>query len=340
PAPGLRLPAQAGATAVLESGQRAIAAGAPAESESLARIPATDPDIRMPPEGPRLTAAQIDAIKRWIDEGGTWKEHWAFRPPARPAVPAVTDGGRPAHPIDAFIRDGLARRGLPAPPPADKRTLLRRATYGVTGLPPTEREMRDFLCDESPQAWERVVDRLLASPRYGEHWARHWLDLVRYADTNSFERDGDKPHAWRYRDYVIRSFNDDKPYDRFVTEQIAGDELPEPTNDALIATGYYRLGVWDDEPADREQFRYDWLDDIVATTGQVFLGLTVNCARCHDHKIDPIPQRDYYSLLSFFDNITPMGDRNMNLAAIERSIFATAADREAYERKVADLQHR
>ncbi|MFM8707756.1 MAG: DUF1549 domain-containing protein, partial [Planctomycetia bacterium] len=271
---GLRLDQQAGATGVLESGQRAIVAGVPAESEILARIPATDPDIRMPPEGPRLTAAQIDVIQRWIDEGAAWQEHWAFRPPARPAVPAVTDGGEPANPIDAFIRDGLARRGLPAPPPADKRTLLRRATYGVTGLPPTEREMRDFLCDESPQAWERVVDRLLASPHYGEHWARHWLDLVRYADTNSFERDGDKPHAWRYRDYVIRSFNDDKPYDRFLVEQVAGDELPDPTPDALVATGWYRLGLWDDEPADKLQARSDWLEDLVSTAGQTFLGLT------------------------------------------------------------------
>jgi mono/diheme cytochrome c family protein len=335
---GLRLDQQAAATAVLDSGQRAIAAGAPAESEILARITATSPDIRMPPEGPRLTAAQVDALERWIDEGAAWKEHWAFRPPVRPAVPAVPDGDQPrANPIDAFIRAGLARRGLAAPPRADRRVLLRRATYGVTGLPPTEQEMRDFLGDESPQAWERVIDRLLASPHYGEHWARHWLDLVRYADTNSFERDGDKPHAWRYRDYVIRSFNDDKPYDRFVTEQIAGDELPEPTNDAFIATGYYRLGVWDDEPADREQFRYDWLDDIVATTGQVFLGLTVNCARCHDHKIDPIPQRDYYSLLSFFDNITPMANGG---DSVERAIFATAAEREEHERKVADLKRR
>jgi hypothetical protein len=160
---------------------------------------------------------------------------------------------------------------------------------------------------------------------------------VRYADTNSFERDGNKPHAWRYRDYVIRSFNDDKPYDQFVIEQVAGDELPEPTRDAFIATGYYRLGVWDDEPADREQFRYDWLDDIVATTGQVFLGLTVNCARCHDHKIDPIPQRDYASLLAFFENITPMGNGGDQ---IERPLFKDDAERQAYEEKVADLKRR
>ena len=343
---GLRLDQAAGATAALDSGDRAIVPGKSSESEILRRITATDldSDAQMPPEGPRLTAAQVDAIKRWIDEGAEWKEHWAFRPLVRPAVPAVSVEGDPlvadqplANPIDAFIRDGLARRGLPAPQLADKTALIRRATYDVTGLPPTEQDVRDFLADDSPQAWEKVVDRLLASPHYGEQWARHWLDLVRYADTNSFERDGNKPHAWRYRDYVIRSLNDDKPYDQFVIEQLAGDEFPEPTSDSLIATGYYRLGVWDDEPADREQFRYDWLDDIVATTGQVFLGLTVNCARCHDHKIDPIPQRDYYSLLSFFDNITPMGTGGDQ---VERPLFKDDADRKAYEEKVADLKRR
>ena len=144
---------------------------------------------------------------------------------------------------------------------------------------------------------------MLASPRYGEKWGRHWLDLVRFAETNSYERDGRKPNAWRYRDYVIRAFNEDKPYDRFLREQLAGDEMPDGGADGIIATGYYRLGIWDDEPTDREQARYDGLDDIVATTGQVFLGLTVDCARCHDHKIDPIPQKDYYRLLSFFHNI-------------------------------------
>ena len=344
---GLRLDQAAGATAALDSGSRAIMPGKTAESEILARITSNDPDIQMPPEGPRLTATQVGAITRWIDEGAEWKEHWAFRQLVRPVVPGMAVEGDPvgagqplANPIDAFIRDGLAGRGLPAPQLADKTALIRRATYDITGLPPTEQEVRNFLADDSTDAWEKVVDRLLASPHYGEQWGRHWLDLVRYADTNSFERDGNKPHAWRYRDYVIRSLNDDKPYDQFVTEQLAGDEFPEPTSDSLIATGYYRLGVWDDEPADREQFRYDWLDDIVATTGQVFLGLTVNCARCHDHKIDPIPQRDYYSLLSFFDNITPMGDRHMNLAAIERPIFKDDADRQAYEKKVADLKRR
>jgi mono/diheme cytochrome c family protein len=335
---GLRFDQADAATAKLESGTRAIVTGRPSESEILARITSTDPAIQMPPEGPRLTSAQVAVVRKWIEEGAEWKEHWAFRPLVRPAVPASTPPS--VHPVDAFLRDGLVRRGLPVPPTADKVAVLRRVTYDVTGLPPTEREVHDFLGDTSPHAWERVVDRLLASPHYGERWGRHWLDLVRYADTNSFERDGDKPHAWRYRDYVIRSLNDDKPYNRFVAEQLAGDELPEPTNDAVIATGYYRLGLWDDEPADREQAKYDTLDDIVATTGQVFLGLTIHCARCHDHKIDPIPQRDYYSLLAFFHNVTPMGDRQINLANIERNIFKDETQRLAYEERVADLEHR
>jgi mono/diheme cytochrome c family protein len=330
---GLRLDEHVAAVAALDSGKHAIVPFQPEASEMLARIASSDPDVRMPPEGPRLSDAQVDLLRRWIAQGAEWKEHWAFRPLARPDVPAVDA----ANPIDAFIRVELARRGLPVPKRADRATLLRRVTYDVTGLPPSEQEMRDFLADASPDAWERVVDRLLASPHYGEQWARHWLDLVRYADTNSFERDGAKPHAWRYRDYVIRSFNDDKPYDRFVIEQLAGDELPEPSNDAFIATGYYRLGLWDDEPADRLQFRYDWLDDIVATTGQVFLGLTINCARCHDHKIDPLPQKDYYALLAFFHNITPMGRSGRQ---IERPIFADTAAQEDYERRVAELTRR
>ncbi|RLS43701.1 MAG: DUF1549 domain-containing protein, partial [Planctomycetota bacterium] len=331
---GLRLDLAEPSRATLDSGLRAIVPGDEAASEILARITSDDPDVQMPPEGSRLTATQIDALRRWITEGAEYREHWAFRPVERPEPPASAAA---ANPIDAFVRDGLARRGLPAPSLADKQTLLRRATYGVTGLPPTEQETRDFLADDSPQAWEKVVDRLLASPHYGEKWARHWLDLVRYADTNSFERDGNKPHAWRYRDYVIRSLNSDKPYDRFVLEQLAGDELPSPGPDDLIATGYYRLGLWDDEPADRVQARYDWLDDLVSTTGQTFLGLTINCARCHDHKIDPIPQKDYYSLLAFFQNVTPMANDGEH---IERKLFTDDRASADYKRKLTELNRR
>jgi hypothetical protein len=181
--------------------------------------------------------------------------------------------------------------------------LLRRVYYGLTGLPPSPAEVAAFLADPSPGAFEKVVDRLLASPHYGEHWARHWLDLVRYAETNGYEFDAVKPSAWRYRDYVIASFNADKPYDRFVKEQLAGDEMEPATAEGLIATGYYRVGPWDSGAPDRLQATYDELDDIVSTTGQVFLGLTLGCARCHDHKADPIPQKDYYHLLAFFHNV-------------------------------------
>ena len=224
----------------------------------------------------------------------------------RPPVPAPSRRlPIPANPIDAFILARLEANGLSPNPPATKRELIRRACYDLTGLPPSPLEVESFLADDSPAVWEKLIDRLMDSPRYGEKWGRHWLDLVRFAESNSFERDGDKPHAWRYRDYVIRSFNADKPYDKFICEQLAGDEFPDPAGDAIIATGFYRLGLWDDEPADRELARYDSLDDIVATTGQVFLGLTVDCARCHNHKLDPIPQKDYYRLLAFFQNVNP-----------------------------------
>ena len=164
---------------------------------------------------------------------------------------------------------------------------MRRLYYNLTGLPPSPDAVKKFLADKSPRAVEKVVDELLDSPQYGERAGRHWLDLVRYAESNSYERDGTKPFVWRYRDYVIRSLNEDKPYDQFVLEQLAGDELPDRTADHLIATGYYRLGTWQDEPVDRQQELYEDLDDIVTTTSQVFLGLTMNCARCHDHKLDP-----------------------------------------------------
>src|SRR5690606_39053370 len=206
---------------------------------------------------------------------------------------------------DAFVLAKLEAKGLRPSPAADRRTLARRVYYDITGLPPTQKELDEFLADESPDAYERLVDKLLASPRYGEKWARHWLDLVRYAESNSFERDATKPYIWKYRDYVIRSLNEDKPYDQFIREQLAGDELDDITTETITATGYYRLGTWDDEPADPLQSRYDDLDSIVSTTGQWFLGLTVGCTRCHNHKIDPLRLFDYYCMVSFFADVTP-----------------------------------
>ena len=263
------------------------------------------------------------------------KSFWSFQPVKRPAVPEVKNKQWVRNPVDAFVLAKLEAKGFAPAPPAERGTLLRRAYYDLIGLPPTPAEVEAFLADKSPDAYEKVIDRLLASPQYGEKWGRHWLDLVRYGETNSYERDNPKPNVWRYRDYVIRSFNDDKPYDRFVKEQLAGDEMPEAaTNpDCVIATGYYRLGIWDDEPNDRLQAKYDGLDDIVATTGQAFLGLTVDCARCHDHKIDPIPQADYYRLMSFFHNIDPY---NNGGRGDEVPIVTTLAQRQSEEAKARE----
>ena len=229
----------------------------------------------------------------------------------RPAVPPVKDNAWCRTPIDAFIRVRLEAEGLTPAPPADRTTLIRRLTYDLTGLPPTPAEVDAFVADRAPDAFERLTDRLLASPHYGEKWGRHWLDLVRYGETNGYERDSAKPFAWRYRDYVIASLNHDKPYDQFVREQLAGDEIAPGAAESLIATGFYRLGIWDDEPADRELARYDGLDGVLATTAQVVLGMSINCARCHDHKVDPIPQRDYYRLLAVFHNVTHSNGKDL-----------------------------
>ena len=319
---GLRLDSR---SAVLAGGDRgpALSPGRPEESLLIKAIHYTD-DLKMPPSK-KLSAEQIADLVRWVKMGAPWpaeeaakgspvrrgefqitdedRAHWAFQPVKRPPIPEVTNTSWLSNPIDAFVLAQLEAKGLTPNPPAAKRELLRRIYYDVTGLPPSPQEVEAFAADPSPYAYEAVVERLLESPHYGEKWGRHWLDLVRFAETNSYERDNPKPNAWRYRDYVIRSLNDDKPYDQFVREQLAGDELPQAIAEAIIATGYYRLGIWDDEPTDRDQARFDGLDDIVATTGQVFLGLTFDCARCHDHKIDPIPQKDYYRLLGFFHNI-------------------------------------
>ena len=241
---------------------------------------------------------------------GAAQDWWAFRPITSPGIPR---GIQPAsaNPIDAFVRQQLAEKKIGLSPQASPRELLRRLHIDLVGLPPTPEEIAAFERDPSPEAWSRRVEALLASPRYGERWGRHWLDVVRFAQSNGYERDGEKREAWRYRDYVIRAFNQDKPYDQFIREQIAGDELAATLlekdgragnawKDAVVATGFLRMGVHDDEPDDKLQAEYDELDDIVGTTGAAFLGMTVACARCHDHKFDPIPQRDYYSMLAIF----------------------------------------
>jgi mono/diheme cytochrome c family protein len=226
---------------------------------------------------------------------------WLLHKPVAPSVPAVTETGWVTNPIDAFVLAKLEAKGLKPAPAASKRALLRRVYFDLIGLPPTPNDIDAFESDRSPNAYEKVVDKLLADPRYGERWARHWLDLARFAESDGFAIDGERPTAWRYRDYVIRSLNEDKPYDAFVKEQIAGDELPDgDRSERLVALGFLRMGTWEADANFKTQLRQDVLNELTGTVGQVFLGFTVGCARCHDHKYDPIPQRDFYRLQAFF----------------------------------------
>ena len=280
----------------------------------------------MPPQDerhkrPRLTDNQIEVLRKWISAGAQWpgnrelglheqtirfeegRNFWSFRPVQRPPIPQVsgqtdTADSTTANPIDSFIEQKLHQAGLEFGSLATPRQLLRRASLDLIGLPPTLEDQDRFLDDANPKAYEDLVDRLLSHRGYGERWARYWLDLVRYADSNGYERDGPKPSVWRYRDYVIESLNRDKPYDRFVLEQLAGDELSDRSQETVIATGFHALGAWQDEvdPLEAAQYRADELDDMLRTTSQTFLGLTIGCARCHNHKFDPLSMIDYYSL--------------------------------------------
>ncbi len=258
---------------------------------------------------PTFLTAEDDITK----VNATTKAFWSYKPLRRPSVPEVKDPVWSHSPIDAFLLDRLESNGLKPNGPASKRELIRRASFDITGLPPTLEEVEAFQNDSSPEAWEKVIDRLLASPHYGEKWARHWLDIVRYAESNGFERDSDKPHIWRYRDYVIDALNADLPYDQFLLQQLAGDELEKPTSQSMIATGYHRLMQWDDEPADRLLHLFDNLDDDLRITTEGMLGMTVGCARCHDHKGDPISQEDYYSFMAFFRGVKQPGKGGANI---------------------------
>ena len=239
----------------------------------------------------------------------TGRKHWAFQPLRTTHLPPTQDAAWARNDVDRFILAALEAKGLRPSPAADRPTLIRRVTQDLIGLPPSPEEIESFVNDPSPQAWERVVDRLLTSPHYGERWGRHWLDLARYADSSGFHNDLDRPHAWRYRDYVIRSFNEDKPYARFIAEQLAGDEVPDADEETLVATGFCRNGPSNDDNMgnNKAQYRLDELDDVIATTSMVFLGVTVGCARCHDHKYDPITSADYYSLLAVFNGTVKKG---------------------------------
>ncbi|MBT44428.1 MAG: hypothetical protein CL922_03150 [Deltaproteobacteria bacterium] len=246
----------------------------------------------------------------------TTKSFWSYKPLRRPSVPKIGNPAWSANPIDAFIYKRLEAKRLKPNGPASRRELIRRASFDITGLPPTLEEVEAFENDKSPGAWEKVIDRLLASPHYGEKWARHWLDIVRYAESNGFERDSDKPHIWRYRDYVIDALNMDLPYDQFLLQQLAGDEIEKPTSQSMIATGFHRLMQWDDEPADRLLHLFDNLDDDLRITAEGMLGMTVGCARCHDHKGDPISQEDYYSFMAFFRGMKQPGKGGANVEKV------------------------
>jgi hypothetical protein len=296
----VRLDHRESALAVAD-GKAAIVPGKPEKSELYLRLTAADPDDRMPPAktGKTLTGRQIALVRRWIEQGARWSEHWAFVPPARPEPPRIA-GART--PIDAFILDRLGREGLAPTPEADRTTLLRRLSLDLVGLPPTLAELEAFRADRGPDAWERQVERLLASPHHGERWGRHWLDAARYADSDGYEKDKSRT-VWHYRDWVVAALNRDLPYDRFVVEQIAGDLLPGATQDQVVATGFLRNSMINEEGGVHpEQFRMEAMFDRMDAIGKSVLGLTIQCAQCHSHKFDPLTQADYYRMFAFLNN--------------------------------------
>lgn len=292
-----------------DSGERPFVPGQPAHSEVLRRVLSTDPQEQMPPPstGKRLTAEQAELLRRWIQAGAKSQGHWAFETPRRPAIPTVKHSTWPQTPLDNFILAKLEAEGLSPNPAAEKTTLIRRVSLDLTGLPPTPAEVAAFLADASPQAYERVVDRLLASPHYGERMAMQWLDYARYADSNGFQVDSSR-QMWPWRDWVIEAYNRNMPFDQFTVEQLAGDLLPNPTTSQLVATGFNRNHrITGEGGSIAEEWRIETVIDRVETTGTTWLGLTFNCCRCHDHKYDPISQKEFYQFYAFFNNVPESG---------------------------------
>ncbi len=320
---GLRLDDSAAALRGGNSGP-VLKPGDAAHSRLVAVVSGADPDLRMPPaKRPPLTPGEVARLRAWIDQGAPWPRseaaqaptrrsaHWAFRPVRRPAAPAVANRAWVRNDIDAFVLARLEKEGTAPSPEADRVTLLRRLSLDLLGLPPSPAEVDAFLRDEGPGAYERVVERLLASPHYGERWGRHWLDAARYADSDGYEKDGGRPFAWRYRNWVIDALNRDLPFDEFTVEQLAGDLLPGATTEQRVATGFHRNTLTNREGGvDAEQFRVEQVVDRVNTTAKVFLGVTLACAQCHDHKYDPFSQREYYQFFAFFNS-----DVEVNLPA-------------------------
>lgn len=314
--------------------------GKSAESRVIHLVAGLEPDSIMPAKGEPLSPEEIGLLRAWIDQGANWPDeaqksqeiHWSFMPVNRPPVPAKSGRAtRTANPIDSFIFARLAENKLKPSTEADRRTLIRRLYFDLIGLPPTPEEVRAFERDNSPGAYERLVEKLLASPRYGERWARHWLDVVRFAETTGFEVNTPRPNAWPYRDYVIRAFNEDKPYDRFILEQLAGDVLGEDAATGFLVAGPDDL-VKSPDPVLTSNQRADELHDIVSTTSSAFLGLTVGCARCHNHKFDSIPQTDYFALKAVFEGVKH-GERKLKTPESE------AGEKELAQRRqrLADL---
>lgn len=347
----LRFDIESGAKIELSQGRAAIVPGDPAKSEMFRRITSDDKSLRMPPAyagREKLTAGEIDVIRRWIEQGAQWQAHWSFIPPKRPAVPEVRQKDWVRNPIDNFVLQPLEAQGLRPSPEADRNTWIRRVTLDLTGLPPTPAEVDAFVRDSSPEAYEKVVDRLLESSRYAERMAYRWMEAARYADTNGYQSDGVR-EMWRWRDWVIDAFQRNMPFDRFTIEQIAGDLLPEPGLSQRIATAFHRNHRTSAEGGIvPEEFRVEYVADRAETTSVVWLGLTMGCARCHDHKYDPITQKEFYQLFGFFNSVpekglvynfgneepyikAPTAEQQQQLEKLDRSI-------QAAENRFASLQ--
>ena len=315
----LRLDLRESATRKLKSGQRAVVPGHPAQSEIFQRVTSHDPDLRMPPPdaGPPLTSQHVSLLRRWILGGAVFSRHWSFVPPRSHVPPAAHAGWTSRNAVDHFVHARLHSAGLTPSVTADRFTLIRRLSLDLRGLPATPKEVAHFADDHAPGAWTRLVDRLLADPAFGERWARVWLDLARYADSRGYGSDPLRPNAWRFRDWVIDSLNANQPYDRFTTDQLAGDLLPNASLEQKMATAFHRNTMTNTEGGtDDEEFRVAAVKDRVDTTLQVWMGLTMGCAKCHDHKYDPISQKDYYRFYAIF-NQTADADRSDDSPVLE-----------------------
>ena len=306
---GLRLDRQEDAFKELKGGHHALVAGDLEHSTLVSRVVSGDPEEVMPPPkfGKPLKAEEISTLRRWVGDGAVWKKHWAFLPPEHLPVPPVQNGAWARNDLDRFILARLEKEGLQPNPEADRTTLIRRVTLDLTGLPPTIEEVDNFLLDSQPGAYERLVERLLASTHYGERMAMNWLDLARFADTSGYHFDGVR-FMWLWRDWVIRAFNDNKPYDAFTVEQLAGDLFPNATPDQRLATGFVRNNMTNDEGgADPDEYLNKYVVDRVNTLGAVWLGLTIGCTECHDHKYDPLTTKEFYQIYAFFHNVPEKG---------------------------------